>query len=368
MMLILLILLREKVFNLEFGAKMCTSNTSIFVSDWMPLQSELHFERLCQHLVEMRMIASKAGVASGQNLSSLLKFLPDAFRRITTNDDMISQGTLHPHIFEVMYALVELAAVLFAKQLEFKTLPDLLSLNNLLEALSIVFDSSSYFYKWRSENNRRKIIVFLRKRDPVLRMPRFSVKLFGDTSGKIHYFCARKGMQCVGESCDCCKPSEEADAILVILTWLFAEACGFDHILRMLSVAQFQSLLTVDLLLRSFIHLVEYNARSKSWRRQYTEEGFSTRMKIEFKNMCIHVCSDLSHYLDELVCAKDFNPCPNFDIENADQWIFSDILYKVHSIASWCESYYNGSKDCECVRAPVLKLQEKMWERMLDAE
>jgi len=112
---------------------------------------------------------------------------------MATSDDIASQGTLHPYIFKVMYALVELAAVVLAKQLKYKTLLDLLSLNNLLEALSIVFDSSSHFYKSRGKNNRRDITVFSQKRDSVLRVPGFLVKFFGDTSSQIYYYCARKG-------------------------------------------------------------------------------------------------------------------------------------------------------------------------------
>lgn len=40
-------------------------------------------------------------------------------------------------------------------------------------------------------SNRREITVFLRERDSVFRVPGFFVEFSSDTTGQIHYYCAR---------------------------------------------------------------------------------------------------------------------------------------------------------------------------------
>ncbi|KAG0580487.1 hypothetical protein KC19_4G176900 [Ceratodon purpureus] len=346
-----------------------------FVSDWEGLQSAVQFERLCKNLLDARILASK-GESKGRDtalkLGSLFKLLPYAIKRITNSDDVAVQGGLECYVFEVMWALVEVAVVVLSKEVDrSEAVVDLLSLIKLLEAVSALFDSSSQFFKLRGEKNRREITVRSWRLESVIQVPGFFVKVSGATNGQIHYMCAKKGVNHVGEGCECCKPPPEADGVLVNLTWLFASGFGYDHILRMLSVPREYSLITVELLLRPLVHLLEYSVGSKTWRRlmEFTEVSFNKRaIKTEFKNVCFNVCSELYRYLDDLVRAKEFNPCPNFDTEYADQWTFSDVLHHVHSITVWGVAYYAGSIAFESLRPLVCKLQEKMWERMLEAK
>jgi hypothetical protein len=327
------------------------------VSDWEGLQSALHFERLANGLRAARSLASKPDAAA--KLSVLFKLLPEGIRKVVASDD----PALHCYAFEVMWTLVELAVAVLANP----AAVDLLSLIKLLESLAVVFDSTSQFYKSRRESHkRRNLTVCLWRLGPALQVPGFFIEVF--TKGRFHYFCVKKGVNYVGEGCECCKPSPEADAALVNLTWLLSSGHGYDHILRMLSVPREYSLLAVELLLRPLVHLVEYNVGSKRL-MEFTEGGFNKRAtKTEFKNLCFYVCSELYRYLDDVLRAKEFNPCPNFETEYAAQWTFSDVLHHVHAIASWGVTYYGGSIAFESVRAAVCRLQEKMWERMLDAK
>lgn len=306
----------------------------------------------------MRKIACKGKSASRQCLSSF-KLLPVAIRKIVTSDDVVLHMALHPYIFEVMWLLVELAVEVLAEPVEF------LSLDKLLEALCVGLDLNSPFYKLRCENNRREIMVSLWRQESVLQVPGFFLKVFGATIGQI--YCVKIGVKHVGEGCKCWKPPAEADGVLINLTQLLGRgSCGFDHIFRVLSMAECYSLVTVDLLLR----LLEYKAGNMNWGRTliFTKLDFIKRVKTEFKNMYFQLCFKLCHHLDEIVRVGKFNLCPNFNTKNEEQWSFLDVRCHMHSISCWGVTYYGGSIDFECMRATVCKLQQKLWEQLFDVE
>lgn len=107
----------------------------------------------------------------------------------------------------------------------------------------------------------------------------------------------------------------------------------------------------MDLLLGPLVHLLGYNARKK-------------KMSIEFKKACLFCAPKLCHNL------KEFNSCPHFDTKNAknvDQRSVSHVLSHVQSITSWNVTYYTCI-NFECSRAAVCKLQEEIWQQMLDVK
>jgi hypothetical protein len=321
-------------------------------------------------LVRATHLVSRGEVFSLDDLCTLLH---GAIRRTVDGDfTAASSEEYNMYVLEVLCEFVEfvVAAFSFLSSQPILSRP---SISKLLEALSIALDSDSKYYKLRKSRGMQGVQVLPWRSECVLQIPGVPVQKGNEkgwVSDPVHYFCTNKGV--TGEPCECCKaPLDSTDAVLVYLCWLLAKTAagsGYEYMLRMLSSPRQLTLQILSSLLRPFCQLMRFKSGDGGmWRDgiQHMEMNF----RAKFLDQCNNACFNLFQYLDAIV--PEIAPKPkvaaNSIIDLANQETFSVVLNQLHEITSWAVSYYGCNSELDSIRASLGRLQEKMWERLLEA-
>jgi hypothetical protein len=134
-----------------------------------------------------------------------------------------------------------------------------------------------------------------------------------------------------------------------------------EYLLRVLSSPGQLSLTSVSQLLRSLCQLIGFKTGSNTWLTEgYMQhiEDVNGRTKLTGSQLG-SMCSELTKYLTDFV--------PNLVLSWENQEAFLDAVDDLHKFACWGLSFYGSCPALADVRDSLGKLQENVWERVIDA-
>jgi hypothetical protein len=140
-----------------------------------------------------------------------------------------------------------------------------------------------------------------------------------------------------------------------------------EYLLMVLSSPGQLSLTSVAQLLHSLCQLIGVITGSNTWLAEgclkHIDQDVDCRTKFtgsQFGSMCSKLLKYLTDLVPDLVVENDY------DLSKVNQEAFSDAVDDLHKFACWGLSFYGSCPALADVRDSLGKLQENVWERVID--
>jgi hypothetical protein len=140
----------------------------------------------------------------------------------------------------------------------------------------------------------------------------------------------------------------------------------YEYMLTMLCSPKELTLSSVALLLRPLCQLNTFNIGSNTW-LELTPSIDLYISNISFsKDRFSSMCCDLLQYLTDRIPEMAPVPSERSKACTLKNLAFSDVVNGIHTIACWGLSFYGSSPELGVVRDSVGRLQERVWEQLID--